>query len=82
MSKEFWQITMRELLGESFQPTKSMIHFGSWGFSCQICGMPVGIYRPADDGLIYRREECSNGHKVDWSQIREARIVNGRVQSE
>ena len=69
---KYWQMTLAELMGDSFQPVKKMIHFGSWGFECQICGMPVGIFRPDDGGLIYRREKCPNGHAVDWSQIREA----------
>lgn len=79
MANEYWQMTLRELMGESFQPTKSMIHFGSWGFECQICAMPVGIYRPEDGGLVFRRDVCPNGHKVDWSQIREAKVKNGRI---
>ena len=76
---EFWQMTFRELEHESFQPMKTMIHFGSWGFECPICACPVGLYRPADGGLVFKRDECKNGHKVDWSEVREAKVVNGRV---
>ena len=75
----YWQMTLNELIDDSFRPTKTMIHFGSYGFECQICACPVGLYRPADGGMVYKRDECKNGHKVDWSEVREAKVMNGRV---
>lgn len=77
---EYWQMTLREMMGESFEPTKSMIHLGSWGFTCQICADPVGLYRPADGGMVYMRDECKNGHKVDWSSTREVKVKDGRIK--
>ena len=60
-----WQITLEELTADSFKPIKTLIHFGSWAYECPICGAPVGIYKD-EDGMIYKRDECKNGHVMDW----------------
>ena len=67
-----WQMTMAELTQDSFKPVKQFMHHGAWGYSCPVCGAAVGIYyepnwyhdnRPE---WAYKRDECKNGHKVDW----------------
>lgn len=62
-----WQITLEELLTDSVKPVKTLIHVGSWGYECPICGDFVGLYR-TDEGMMLKREACRNGHKVRWEK--------------
>lgn len=77
MNNNYWQMTIAELERDSFQPVKKLFHFGTWTFACPVCGQTVGLFRDlkADavtNGMIYKRDECKNGHVVDWSMIEEA----------
>lgn len=74
----YWQITFAELDRESFEPTKKLFHFGTFMFHCPICGEVVGIWRDpkfdkVTNGMTLQRKECKNGHKVDWSEAKEAK---------
>lgn len=60
-----WQMTLEELIADSFKPVRQPIHLGSWSYDCPICGASVGI-RTATEGFIYKRDICKNGHVVDW----------------
>ena len=60
-----WQMTLEELLADSFVPVKKPMHLGAWSYECPICGAAVGVLR-SDMGMIYQREACVNGHVVDW----------------
>lgn len=65
-----WQITLEELTQDSFTPKKEFIHLGSWAYVCPICRAYVGLYRDdhlEDDGMLYKRDECKNGHRMDWN---------------
>lgn len=61
-----WQITWDEYGKDAFRPVRKPMHIGSWSYECPLCGMPVGIYR-IDEGMIYKRDQCKNGHKIDWT---------------
>lgn len=60
-----WQMTWDELMTDSFKPIRKLIHIGSWGYECPVCGQVVGLYR-TDEGWLIKRDACRNGHKVKW----------------
>lgn len=64
---DYWQMTWKEYECDSFVPVRKPMHLGAWEFDCPICNAPVGIYR-TDEGLIYKRETCPNGHRVRWDR--------------
>ena len=49
-----WQMTLEELLADSFVPVKKPMHLGAWSYECPICGAAVGVLR-SDMGMIYQR---------------------------
>ena len=72
----YWQMTIREFMQDSFQPTRKLLHFGVYHFDCPVCGECVGIWRdpkfdPVDNGMMFKYEQCKNGHVVDWSMVKE-----------
>lgn len=71
-----YQMTMAEMFDESFKPIR--LHEtikGRTSFNCPICGWLVGIYSDGsvhkEIGWMYKREQCKNGHAVDWSDQNE-----------
>lgn len=72
-----WQMTFQELEADSFKPSRKLLHIGTYVFFCPVCGEAVGFYRnpridPITNGMYYKREQCKNGHAVDWSDVKEA----------
>ena len=70
-------MTLFELDRDAFQPIKKLMHFGTWSFTCPVCGEVVGFYRDpkfdkVTNGLYLKYEQCKNGHAVDWSMVKEA----------
>lgn len=63
-----WQMILDELTDEPFTPEVHLIHVGSWAYLCPICLECVGIYR-TDEGMVFRRDTCKNGHRIDWRNI-------------
>lgn len=44
---------------------------GSVYYRCGICGEFIGIYGPKgfhEEGWLYKKHKCDNGHVVDWSE--------------
>lgn len=75
--KNYYQMTLFELDRDSFQPVKKMLHFGTYSFTCPMCGEAVGFWRDpkidkVTNGMTLKYDECKNGHKVDWSNVKEA----------
>ena len=73
----YWQMTLAELDQESVQPIRKLFHFGCYHFNCPICGEVVGIWRDPNidevtNGMIWQRDECKHGHRIDWSEVKEA----------
>lgn len=65
---DYYQMTMTELLQDSFRPRVEPMHMGSWAYVCPVCNAAVGIRR-VQEGFVYKRETCKNGHNIDWSGI-------------
>ena len=65
-----WQMRLEELEGKSFVPApKTNPRNGMTDWFCSVCGNCVGIYsngRVHDEGWMYKRKACINGHEVDW----------------
>ena len=69
-------MTLSELDRDSFQPIKRLLHPGTYVFECPICKAMVGSYRsraqdPVTFGLYYYRDECQNGHVMNWELVPE-----------
>ena len=66
-----WQITLDELMKASFPPNgKLNWHNGTQDWFCPVCGAVVGIYsngQTHEEGWLYKRDKCKNGHVVDWA---------------
>ena len=70
---EHYQMTMEELLSDSFLPTKKQERFGVYGYYCPICGDFVGLNKTItefgnDEPCKHFKEKCKNGHVMNWSQ--------------
>lgn len=65
----YWQMTFDEMMSDSFRPKTEPMHQGAWAYVCPVCGNAVGIRRVVE-GFVYKRDECKNGHKVDWSEVK------------
>ena len=64
----YYQMTFDELLNDSFRPIMEPIHQGSWGYICPVCKCTVGIRR-VQEGFVYKRDVCKNGHRMEWEGI-------------
>ena len=64
-----WQMTVYELVMDSFKPVRENMHPGAWAYACPLCNSCVGIYHENSNevGFIYKRDICQNGHAVDWN---------------
>lgn len=69
---DYWQITIDELLEPSRKPKTYFTPMpGCTGYCCGICREAVGLYSNGtthDEGWLYKRETCRNGHEIDWSE--------------
>ena len=65
-----WQITIDELVEEAFKPNgKLNWRNGIEDWFCPLCGELVGIYSNGsthEEGWLYKRDKCKNGHNIDW----------------
>ena len=65
-----WQITLDEISEEAFKPNgKLNWRNGMTDWFCPLCGECVGIHSNGqvhEEGWLYKRDECKNGHKIDW----------------
>lgn len=63
-----WQMTLDELTTEAFEPNGQYNRLtGLMTWICPLCGQPVGIHSDGsihEEGWLYKREECKNGHKI------------------
>ncbi len=67
-----WQITLEELGADKVKPKRTRNPSGCINYICGICLEPVGIFGPPsyhEQGWLYRRSTCPNGHVVDWEGI-------------
>jgi len=66
-----WQMTWDEIDCDKVKPKEQHNPSGSIYYRCAICGQPVGIYGPRgfhEEGWLYKRDKCENGHIVDWNK--------------
>lgn len=65
-----WQMTLDELTVEAFAPNGRYNRFtGITDWFCPLCGDCVGMYSNGqvhEEGWLYKRDKCRNGHAVDW----------------
>lgn len=65
-----WQMTLDELTVEAFAPNGRYNRFtGITDWFCPLCGEVVGMYSNGqvhEEGWLYKRDKCRNGHIVDW----------------
>ena len=65
-----WQMTMLELISDSYKPeVKYNWANGLSDWFCPVCGQCVGIYsngQTHNEGWLYKRDECKNGHRIGW----------------
>lgn len=68
-----WQITLYELDQDKVKPVRAYNSpSGTHHYTCGICSAPVGIFGPKgfhEQGWLYKRDCCQNGHAVDWEGI-------------
>lgn len=69
-----WQMTWDELEAESFKPNNGKLNWrnGIMDWFCPICGEVVGIESDGsvhDKGFMFKRDECRNGHRIDWEGV-------------
>lgn len=66
-------MTLDEFIYENkFKPDNERMPSGNYVYTCPICGRYVGVYStgksdPRDKGWLNKREKCTFGHLVDWS---------------
>ena len=65
-----WQMTLDELEQASFKPNGKYNRLnGIMDWFCPVCGEVVGIYSTGqthEEGWLYNRDTCRNGHGIDW----------------
>lgn len=65
-----WQMTWDEYGKDDVKPIEQRNLSGSIYYKCGVCGSPVGIFGPKEfheEGWLYKRDKCENGHVVDWT---------------
>lgn len=67
-----WQMTIDELTTAAFEPNGKYNRFnGITDWFCPICGMVVGIHsngQTHEEGWLYKRDTCKNGHRIEWPE--------------
>lgn len=70
-----YQMTIYELDADRTPPKRDYhVPSGTMRYSCGLCGAPVGIFGPKtfhEQGWLYKREACQNGHVVAWEALDE-----------
>jgi len=68
-----WQITINELVHDSYQPKGINDRVsGLTRWFCPVCDTVVGLYSTGtvhDKGWLIKRDQCRNGHNIDWEGI-------------
>lgn len=70
-----YQMTLEEMLDPSpKKPTRERgVAPGTFCYRCPICEAIVGIKGAEtyhEPGWLYRRDQCKNGHDIDWSKTK------------
>lgn len=73
---DYYQMTIFELGRGAVVPIRKILHFGTYYYDCPLCGEAVGIWKDpkldhVTNGFIYKRDQCKNGHEIDWSGVKE-----------
>lgn len=67
-----WQIRLDEIDEDSFPPNgRYNWRTGLTDWLCPLCGEVVGIESDGsvhEKGMIYQREQCKNGHAINWKE--------------
>lgn len=67
-----WQMTLDELITEAFKPNGKYNRLtGLMDWFCPMCGEVVGIWSNGsvhEEGWLFRRDKCKNGHRIDWDE--------------
>lgn len=72
---QYYQMNLEELISEGpYKPRKEVMAetTGNWMYFCRFCNRAVGLYNIGkwnkdEKGWIDRRDACTFGHQVDWS---------------
>lgn len=72
----YYQMRMEEMLSDGpFLPRKEILTetTGNHIYYCPICGRAVGMYNigkwyDGERGWLDRRDSCTLGHLIDWSE--------------
>ena len=68
--ESMWQMTLSEIDCDKVKPIEEPKPNRSIYYWCAICGKAVGIFGPRsfhEQGWLYKRDICENGHIVDWT---------------